>query len=173
MANALSRLGYKKALWKTLEKLVSSDLPIVRRQLSVSLGDLLGEQGKFYRLLNREERVYGLEVKRLLSRMGRTINRRWKPKLGEATAGNAIEGFKRIEELYGEKKYPEALDEIVSVSNLLLGQEMHRYNPLQETVRRFLHELKDRNKQLGNRVYWEECLVSIYALSLLFEATQV
>ena len=173
VANALSRLGYKKALWKTLEKLVSSDLPIVRRQLSVSLGDLLGEQGKFYRLLNREERVYGLEVRRLLSRMGRTINRRWKPKLGEATAGNAIEGFKRIEELYGEKKYPEALDEIVSVSNLLLGQEMHRYNPLQETVRRFLHELKDRNKQLGNRVYWEECLVSIYALSLLFEATQV
>ncbi len=173
VANALSRLGYKKALWKTLEKLVASDQPVVRRQLSVSLGDLLGEQGTFYRLLNHEERVYGLEVRRLLMRMGRAVERRWKPKLGTASAAKAVESFKLIEKLYGEKRYADALREVVAVSDLLFGQEMHRYNPTQETGRRFISELLTRNEALGNRVYWEECLVSIYALSLIFEATQV
>ncbi|OGV62477.1 MAG: hypothetical protein A3K19_33515 [Lentisphaerae bacterium RIFOXYB12_FULL_65_16] len=172
-ANALSRLGYKKALWKTLEQLVRSDQPVVRRQLSVSLGDLLGEQGSFYRLLNREERVYGEEVRRLLTRMGKAVDRRWKPKLGTDTATRTMDGLKRVDSLYGEKRYPEALREVVGVCDLLFGPEIHRYNHTQEIGRRFLHELLSQNEVLGNRVYWEECLVSIYELDLIFHATDV
>ena len=172
-ANALSRLGYKKALWKTLEKLVASDQPVIRRQLSVSLGDMLGERGRFYRLLTHEERVYGEEVGRIITRMTHFISKKRKTAIDPAYCARKIENLKQIEAFYAEKRYLETLREVISVSDLLFGPKYHRYNETQETGHRFLHELLSQNEALGNRVYWEESLVSIYALNLIFEATQV
>lgn len=172
VANALSQLGYKKALWKTLEKLVASDLPVVRRQLSVSLGDLLGEQGQFYRILTREEKIYGDEVDRIVARISRVLRRHWRSKLGEDRVARIVEGLNRIQTLYDEKHYVEALRQVVAVCDLLFGREYHRYNDMQAIGRKFLHELLAQNEALGNRVYWEECLLSIYGLYLVFTSTQ-
>lgn len=172
VANALSQLGYKQALWKTLEKLVASDLPVVRRQLSVSLGDLLGKQGQFYRILTLEEKVYGDEVVRIIGGMNRMLTRRWRSKFGDDLVAQVQDGLKRIQVLYGEKQYAEALRQVVAVCDLLFGREYHRYNDFQAVGRKFLHELMSQNEALGNRVYWEECLLSIYGLSLIFAATQ-
>lgn len=172
-ASALSRLGYKQALWKTLEALVRSDSPVIRRQLSVSLADLLGEQGSFYRLLTREERVYGEEVRRILIRLDRTVSRRWKPKIGAGVAGAIAASLRRIEALYGEKRYADALREANAACDTLFGPQIHRYSDMQAVGRKFLHELLAQNEALGSRVYWEECLVSIYALDLIVEATKV
>lgn len=170
-ASALSRLGYKKALWKTLEKLVASDQPVVRRQLTVSLGDMLGEQGSFYRLLTHEERVYGEEVSRILNRMTRILSKKRKTNFDPAHCARKVESLKQIEIFYAEKRYLETLREVVSVSDLLFGPKNHRYHETQEVGHRFLHELLSQNEVLGNRVYWEESLVSIYALKLIFETT--
>jgi len=82
-----------------------------------------------------------------------------------------VESLKQIETFYAEKRYLETLREVVSVSDLLFGQKYHRYNETQEVGHRFLHELLSQNEASGNRVYWEESLVSIYALKLIFEAT--
>ncbi|MFH1969154.1 MAG: MFS transporter, partial [Verrucomicrobiota bacterium] len=119
VANALSQLGYKQALWKTLEKLVASDQPVVRRQLSVSLGDLLGKQGQFYRILTREEKVYGDEVDRIIGRMNRMISCRWCSKLGDDLVAQVRNGLKQIQALYGEKQYAQALRQVVAVCDLL------------------------------------------------------
>ncbi|MBI3986103.1 MAG: MFS transporter [Lentisphaerae bacterium] len=172
-ANALSRLGYKKALWKTLEKLVASDQPVVRRQLSVSLGDLLGEQGLFYRLLAHEEKIYGDEVSRMLAKMGKAIERRWQTRLGAPNTRGILQGLKRILDLYETRQYAPALKEVVDVSEQLFGLEIHRYNYPQEIGRKFLKELLGQNEALGNRVYWEECLLSIFELNLMFKSTEV
>jgi len=172
VANALSQLGYKQALWKTLEKLVASDQPVVRRQLSVSLGDLLGKQGQFYRILTLEEKVYGDEVARIISGMNRMLTRRWRSKLGDDLVKQVQDGLKRIQALYDGKQYVEALRQVVAACDLLFGREYHRYNDLQAIGRKFLHELMSQNEALGNRVYWEECLLSIYGLSLIFAATR-
>lgn len=172
-ANALSRLGCKKAFWKILEKLVASDQPVIRRQLSVSLGDMLGKQGSFYRLLTREERVYGEEVSRILARMKHIFSKQRKAHFDPAHCTRQIEGLKQIETLYAEKRYLETLRQVVSVSDLLFGPGYHRYHDTQEIGHRFLHELLSQNEALGNRVYWEESLVSIYALKLILEAAQV
>jgi len=170
-ANALSRLGYKKALWKILEKLVASDQSVIRRQLTVSLGDMIGEQGSFYRLLTHEERVYGEEVSRILTRMTHIISKKRKTNFDPALCARKVESLRQIENYYAEKQYMETLREVVSVSDLLFGQKYHRYNETQEVGHRFLHELLSQNEASGNRVYWEESLVSIYALKLIFEAT--
>jgi len=74
--------------------------------------------------------------------------------------------------LYGERQYVESLRQVVAVCDLLFGREYHRYNDFQVVGRKFLHELMSQNEALGNRVYWEECLLSIYGLSLIFAATQ-
>ena len=170
-ASALSRLGYKKALWKTLEKLVASDQPVIRRQLTVSLGDMLGEQGSFYRLLTREERVYGEEVSRILTRMKHIITKNRKTYPDPVHCARIMEGLNQIETLYSEKRYLETLRAVVSISNLLSGCNTRLHNETQEIGHRFLHELLSQNEASGNRVYWEESLVSIYALKLIFETT--
>jgi len=172
IASAISRLGYKKAIWKILEKLVASDQPVIRRQLSVSLGDMLGEQGSFYRLLTREEGVYGEEVNRTMIRMKRVVLKQWKKCFDATQYTTVMEGLERIEARYSERNYLETLREVVAVSDLLFGPKYHRYNDGMETGHRFLHELFSQNEALGNRVYWEESLVSIYALQLMIEATR-
>ncbi|MDD2710940.1 MAG: MFS transporter [Verrucomicrobiae bacterium] len=172
-ASALSRLGYKPALWKILEKLVASDQPVVRRQLSVSVGDLLGEQGRFYRLLTREERVYGEELRRMATRLRRSVEKHWKNKLGEDAVRSILESVRQIEKLYEERRYPEVLRETVVLCDRLFGPEIHRYNEMQAGGRKFLHEILTQNEALGNRVYWEEALVSVYTLWLIFDATEI
>jgi MFS family permease len=172
VANALSQLGYKKALWKTLEKLVASDQPVVRRQLSVSLGDLLGEHGQFYKILTREEKVYGDEVGRIFKLINSVLRRRWRSKLNDSLRLQITDGLKSIQDLYNDKKFAEALREVVKVCDLLFGQEFHRYNETQAVGRKFLHELLGQNEALGNRIYWEECLLSIYGFYLVFNATR-
>lgn len=172
-ANALSQLGYRKALWKTLEKLVASNEAVVRRQLSVSLGDLLGQRGTFYQLLNREEKVYGESVEQMLDEMGRNIHRFWKKKLGESDVQAIRSGFKEVYRLYLDGQYADALRKVVQVCDQLFGPEMHHYNYTQEIGRKFLHELLDQNQATGNQVYWEECLLSIYELDLIVRSTEV
>jgi len=171
-ANALSRLGYKGALWKILEKLVASDQSVIRRQLTVSLGDMLGTQGSFYRLLTHEERVYGEEVSRILTRMTHVISKKRKANIDPVHFARRVEALKQIEDFYATKRYMETLRGVVFFSDLLFAPKDHRYNEAQEVGRRFLHELLAQNEALGNRVYWEESLVSIYALKLIFETTQ-
>jgi len=172
VAGALSQLGYKQALWKTLEKLVASDQPVVRRQLSVSLGDLLGEHGEFYRILTREEKTYGEEVGRIFKYISSALQRRWRAKLSEAVRQQLAEALKNIQVLYAGKRYAEALHGVVAACDMVFGQEFHRYNETQAVGRKFLRELLEQNEALGNRIYWEECLLSIYGFYLVFNATR-
>jgi MFS family permease len=172
-ANALSQLGYKKAVWKTLEKLVASDQAVVRRQLSVSLGDLLGDRGTFYRLLTKEEKVYGEAVGRLIEEMSRAIHKSWRGKMGDEDVFQVTDGLKTVQSLYLDGQYVDSLRQVVKVSDLLFGKEVHHYNYTQEIGRKFLRELLAQNEAIGNRVYWEECLLSIYELDLIFRATSV
>lgn len=172
-ANALSKLGYKKALWKTLEKLVASDKPVVRRQLSVSVGDLLGAPGGFYKLLANEEKVYGEEVNKIVTGVIKLINKRWKGKLGGDSADGAIRGFRRISDLYVNGQYADSLKEVVGITEDLFGRGIHKYNYTQEIGRKFIKELLSQNEKQGSKIYWEECLLSIYELGMIFGETEL
>ncbi len=63
---ALARLGSIDAIYDILPRIKSSANPVLRHSLSVAVGDLLGEPGEFYRILNREQEAAGIEVERLL-----------------------------------------------------------------------------------------------------------
>lgn len=139
----------------------------------MSIGDLLGKEGSYYRLLTRKERVYGEEVGRILKNIARTIQRRWIKRLGEEPCTRILDSLQQIETFYLARHYPEALQQIVGTCELIFERQVHRYNSTQEIGLRFLRELRDQNAALGNKVYWEECLVSIYELDLICAATTV
>lgn len=79
---ALAQLGAIEAIYDILPRIKSATNPVLRRALSVAVGDLLGEPGEFYRILAREEAASGSEVERML----RDIRRRIEPRRSEDSA---------------------------------------------------------------------------------------
>jgi hypothetical protein len=69
-ALALAKLGALDAAWEILPRMHETPNVALRRQLAAAVGDLLGEPGEFYHLLNDEFRDPG---SRLFRMAGRTI----------------------------------------------------------------------------------------------------
>lgn len=172
-ANALSVLGYKKAMWKTLEKLVASQQAVVRRQLSVSLGDLLMQRGSFYKLLLKEEKVYGDHVILLIERIKKIIQKKWKAKFGEEEFVRIENHLDQVLTLYLERKYYESLKTLVITSEIVFGKEAHMYNFTIEIGRKFLSEILTQNEKVGHTVYWEECLLSLFEFTCMVHSTEI
>jgi MFS family permease len=64
VANALSRLGEVAALPDILSALQSTRSALVRQEMALAMGNLLGRPGEFYNLLTRERQVSGQEITR-------------------------------------------------------------------------------------------------------------
>jgi hypothetical protein len=68
-AEALARLGDFSAVYEIVPRLRSGTHPGLMRTLTVSLGDLLGEPGGFYRLMTHEARNPGSETEAMIDRL--------------------------------------------------------------------------------------------------------
>lgn len=68
-AEALARLGEFSAVYEIVPRLRSGNRPGLMRTLTVSLGDLLGEPGGFYRLMTHEARNPGSESEAMIDRL--------------------------------------------------------------------------------------------------------
>lgn len=171
-ASALSLLGYQKALWKTLEKLVSSEQPLARRQLTVSLADLIGKHGDFYRLLTREERVYGEGVGNILGKTSRKIDKKWRDGLCDEQYRLVKDNVRNIEKYYNEKQYADVLREVVALCSGLFGPQLHKYMEIQEKGITVIREILSQNISGGKVISWEESLVSVYIFELVFNSVK-
>lgn len=65
-AMALAKLGVMDAIWEILPMMHRTSNVALRRQLATAVGNLLGESGQFYHLMNRELRDPGSDVFRLV-----------------------------------------------------------------------------------------------------------
>lgn len=68
-AEALARLGEFSAVYEIVPRMRSGAHPGLMRTLTVSLGDLLGEPGGFYRLMTHEARNPGSETEAMIDRL--------------------------------------------------------------------------------------------------------
>jgi hypothetical protein len=68
-AEALARLGEFSAVYEIVPRMRSGKHPGLMRTLTVSLGDLLGEPGGFYRLMTHESRNPGSETEAMIDRL--------------------------------------------------------------------------------------------------------
>jgi len=72
---ALARLGRIDAIYDILPRLKTTSNAILRRTLSMAVGDLLGKPGEYYRFLVTEMETPGLGVESLLSSIRRRIEK--------------------------------------------------------------------------------------------------
>ncbi len=103
-SEALARLGEIAAIYEILPRLKETRNPVLRRSLAVAVGDLLGEQDGFYKVLTREQQSRGAEVERLLKGLRRRIHAATRTRM--AGAGGVLSGKTReLEDAYEDEDY--------------------------------------------------------------------
>jgi len=80
-ALALAKLGVMDAIWEILPRMHQTDNRVLRRQLATAVGNLLGDPGRFYHLMNEELRSPGSQVVGLVKQTQRRF-RQWAKRMG-------------------------------------------------------------------------------------------
>lgn len=73
---ALGEIGTSADMWEILPYLSGVKNPILKRQMALAVGNLLGRRDEFYRILSRESRSRGREAAKLLARLTGRLRRR-------------------------------------------------------------------------------------------------
>jgi len=79
IANAvesLGEIGHSSDMWEILPYLHNITNPILKRQVALAIGNLLGRRHEFYHILSKERRKPGRAVKRLSSQLIKAIGPR-------------------------------------------------------------------------------------------------
>jgi len=93
--DSLSKTGEAQALWAILPIFRNIKSPLLRRQLALNIGNLLGDEGEFYTLLQSELSIFGQKTVRIMNEASRTVRREEK-RIG-------INGYyKKLNELIGQ-----------------------------------------------------------------------
>jgi HEAT repeat protein len=113
-AEAVSRLGILEAAWEITPRLHETDNPVLRRQLAIAMGNLLGNPGEFYAYLTRETLQPGARLGRLFRGARRTVLSfgRALPKGSRLRrrADGLREDLPRIRHLMESHAYPQAME---------------------------------------------------------------
>ncbi len=117
-AEALSRLGEVKALRAILPQMRQIEEPVVRAQVAVAIGNLLGEDGEFYAMLAEEKRATGLAAGRLRSAIFDDL------RMLPSDVHGAGESLWAMEEAYLSGDYAECCRHSRQACNQVFGMEM-------------------------------------------------
>jgi MFS family permease len=72
-AEAVSKHGIVEAAWEIFPRMHETPNPVLRRQLAIAMGNLLGRPGEFYQYLTGEQVREGVRLGRLFRRARRTV----------------------------------------------------------------------------------------------------
>lgn len=111
---ALGRMGARAALWEILPILRSTENAVIRRQLCLSVGDLLGRREEFYPVLLGEMSVHGSRARRLLKRAARATR-----VLGEPASAEIARQLARMRKTYDDEDYQTCVLQLVELMTYL------------------------------------------------------
>lgn len=166
-AEALSRLGEMEAAFMILPALRQTTHPILRKQLAITIGNLLGEQGEFYRIITREERLEASAVLRLLRATRREFTRSRSLRYRKELHG-ALSDLEHAYTMDDTTMFAQALSDVVTA--LVGGEsngERHEifqriYAERPKLVNRLI--LLDHISKRKQHLLHEEVLLSFYIL---------
>ena len=72
-AEAVSKHGIVEAAWEILPRMHATANPVLRRQLAIAMGNLLGRPGEFYQFLTGEQTQEGVRIGGLVKRARRAL----------------------------------------------------------------------------------------------------
>jgi len=129
VVEALAKLGEVQAIHHILPELRQTTNEIVKRQLAIALGNLLGTEGEFYTIVTKEIAVEGQEVDRIVRTCRRELKRRYAKVIRFNTAGAIQEKTRLLDmsahlgkalELYQANHWSEAAEQLEATCMLLL-----------------------------------------------------
>ncbi len=156
VVEALARLGEIQAIHHILPELRRTRNQIVKRQLAIALGNLLGTEGEFYTVLTKEIAVEAQEVERIVRACRRELKGRYTRVIRFRTEDAVQEKACLVEmsahlgqalEHYQAHEWSEAVEHLEVSCMLLLRvvtpHELHEGEPDIERVRRqFVETIK-------------------------------
>jgi len=115
LSEALARLGEIRAIRYVLPRMRQARLPALRRQLAVAVGNLLGREGEFYRVLDEEGRTHGAGFARLVAVRRALRSRRV-----------LFDALARAEGAYGDEDYATTVANLAEASFDVLAEVLDR-----------------------------------------------
>jgi len=132
-AEAISRLGVLEAAWEIFPRLHETANPVLRRQLAIAMGNILGRPGEFYRYLTSEAAQPGARLGRLLRGVRRVIRAFAGGLPPRSRVRKRVEGLQgelpRIRRLMESHDYPEALEGLYVLARQLVEAAIDRGCP--------------------------------------------
>ncbi len=129
-AEAASKLGIIETAWDIFPRMHRTTNPVLRNQLAISMGNLIGRPGDFYRFITGNEQQRSARTTRLFGEVQQRLAGILAPERHEKarnTAGQMISTFRRIRYLFDEEEYREAcellLDFCDEIIRTILGKE--------------------------------------------------
>jgi len=171
-ADALGRLGEAQAILIILPALEKMAHPVVRKQLAVAVGNLIGAPGEFYKLISAEERIEGLGASRIVSDSRRLLSR-WNRDRVRACVLNALQAI--VAGLYEEDNRG-VLDALNAAVSVVVEETLPEVTPWHKHI----EDIWRRDPKLGSQLVFldyifkrkdkatsEEILLALYALQCL------
>ncbi len=123
-AIAVSQLGALEAAWDIIPKMHTSQNPVLARQLSIAIGNLLGKPGEFYKYITGKDVNRTTHIKSLFTDTTKNaellIQTCGKYKINSETKKRLILRFKKVEDLLDELRYKESFALLkISVTTLV------------------------------------------------------
>ncbi|MGL1892846.1 MAG: MFS transporter [Spirochaetaceae bacterium] len=110
-AVAISQLGVLEAVWDIIPKMHCSLNPVLARQLAISIGNLLGKPGEFYKYITGKDSNRTTHIKHLftdvIKNTEKLISKCSSNSLSAENRKRLVLRFKKIEALLDENKYSE------------------------------------------------------------------
>ncbi len=154
-AIAVSELGVLEAAWDIIPKMHSSQNPVLTKQLSISIANLLGNNGEFYKYITGSDASRLALVKSLFSDIPKNLEKLVsccsEYKLSADDKKNLTINFKTIENLFIEKNYVACFTElkksVISIIKFILI-----YDDEEVEEESYLEKLFPRNQKIG--IWW-------------------
>lgn len=107
-SDALARLGELAAIYEILPHMKNTRNPVLKRSLAVAVGDLLGPEHEFYKLLNVEIQDPMSSAEQLIGDLRKAIQR---DRRLTRDAGRMIRKLHEIEQAYMAEQFRESLEQ--------------------------------------------------------------
>ena len=149
-ADALSRRGILEAAWEILPFMHQTKNPVLRRQLAIAMGNLLGEPGEFYKYYTSLDVVQGNRFDRLYHEAQHTLLQYEKNGIRQSSADSLTRTLPSVRGLIERNEYRQAL---VALADILHGLVRIRLQQDIEDEEALLYYTVYRDARLGLG-YW-------------------
>ncbi len=123
-ADAVARHGVFEAAYEILPLMHETQNPVLRRQLAISLANLMGRPGEFYKDLTSEKVAFGNRINRLFTEALRALSTIERSK--HIPKNTFVKQLKTIQTTLDFEQYRQAIDNLASLIKSMIKASIRR-----------------------------------------------